>query len=320
MGQRAEQETVDRGGVRYGVALAVGLVATASPPGFAGVMAEPAVLVAGPLLALIGMQGIRSMPAFLATVFATAFVVTGMRDEVWFLERAWALVAGGSFAALTVAVPHWRLSSRALASVGLCVLAFALYLAPTAGGWAGVDWSIAGDIQAGYQNAIDGMALMRGGQPLDPAFVTSFLWLTDSTVHVYPARLGLQTMAALALAWWIYARVVRGGRSPVGPFRDFRFNDHLVWLLVVALGMIALRTGDDAARVGANVAVFMGGLYALRGLAVAIFVNGGLSWFGAGLIALGVFLLAPVVVGSALLVGIVDTWLDLRARVSAVAP
>lgn len=319
MEQGTHHETVGRGGARYVVALAVVLVATGSPPGLAGVLADPIVLVAAPLLALIGMQGIRSMPAFVATILATAFVVMGVRDEVWFLERAWALVAGGSFAALTVAVPHWRLSSRLLASVGLCAGAFALYLAPNGGGWAGVEWSVAGDIQAGYRNAIDGMALMRGGQALDPAFVTSLLWLSDSTVQVFPARLGLQTMAGLALAWGIHARVVRGRRSPLGPFRNFRFNDHLVWLLIVALAMLALRSGDGVARLGANIAVFMGGLYALRGLAVAIFVNGGLSWFGASLIALGMFLLAPVVVGSALLVGIVDTWLDLRARVSAVA-
>jgi hypothetical protein len=62
----------------------------------------------------------------------------------------------------------------------------------------------------------------------------------------------------------------------------------------------------------------MGGLYVLRGAAI-------LAWFipavafpvwSALLLALAALLLYPVTVGLALILGISDTWLDLRARFS----
>jgi Sec-independent protein secretion pathway component TatC len=63
----------------------------------------------------------------------------------------------------------------------------------------------------------------------------------------------------------------------------------------------------------------MGALYAMRGVGVVVFVNGGLSFIGITLFALGIVFAAPVVLGFAVLLGIADTWLDLRARVGSQA-
>ena len=59
----------------------------------------------------------------------------------------------------------------------------------------------------------------------------------------------------------------------------------------------------------------MGALYAVRGLAVGYAVGGGLSLFGFFILALGLLVAAPAVLGFAVLIGVADTWLDLRQRV-----
>jgi hypothetical protein len=63
----------------------------------------------------------------------------------------------------------------------------------------------------------------------------------------------------------------------------------------------------------------MGALYALRGVGVVLFVSGGLSLFSYSMFALGFLFAAPVVVGFAVLIGMADTWLDLRARAGELA-
>ena len=76
-----------------------------------------------------------------------------------------------------------------------------------------------------------------------------------------------------------------------------------------------MQFGEAFARVGSNAVVFMGGLYAMRGVAVFMFISGGLSLFGFVMFCLGIVLAAPLVLGIAVLVGVGDTWLDLRSRV-----
>lgn len=282
-------------------------------------VAQPLVLVAVPLLVLIGLGGIRSTSVFLVTVAGMFIVMVGPRDDLWYLERAWALIAGGTFAALAVGVPHWRFASKAFAAVGATVGIFAAFLASRRGAWQGVDWSVAGAVQAGYQNALDAMVMLRDGEALEPAFVSSMMWLSETTVEVFPARLAIQTMAALAIAWWLYVRLIHRTDHAIGPVDGFRFNDHLVWLMIAGLAMLALRPSEAITRVGANLAVWMGALYALRGTGVFVHVNGGISFVGMSLFAIGLLFAAPVVIGFAVILGMADTWLDLRARADSMA-
>ena len=58
----------------------------------------------------------------------------------------------------------------------------------------------------------------------------------------------------------------------------------------------------------------MGALYVLRGAGVILFVNGGMSALGAVVFAFAVLFLAPIVIATMLVVGVGDTWLDLRTR------
>jgi hypothetical protein len=59
----------------------------------------------------------------------------------------------------------------------------------------------------------------------------------------------------------------------------------------------------------------MAALYALRGVAVFLFVTGGVSFLGATLFTLALLFVAPVVLAVALFVGVGDTWLGVRERI-----
>ncbi len=149
--------------------------------------------------------------------------------------------------------------------------------------------------------------------------------LSDWGHQVFPALLALESLAALALAWSAYHRLSRTRLGPpLHPLREFRFNDQLVWGLIVGLTIMLLPTLSSLTGVGKNLLVFFGALYALRGFGV-------LSWFmspgrlGLTLVIGFVMLLAPVLnyiaalafmmLGvAALALGLGDTWADWRSR------
>ncbi len=115
--------------------------------------------------------------------------------------------------------------------------------------------------------------------------------ISEAGVSVFPALLALESLAALAIAWAIYHRLGRARLgAPLGKLREFRFNDQLVWGLIVGLTVILLPTLAALRDLGKNLLVFFGALYAVRGLGV-------LTWF-----------LAPVAVGVTLLAGFVMLW------------
>ena len=146
-----------------------------------------------------------------------------------------------------------------------------------------------------------------------------------SGVGLYPSILALESLMALALAWTTYHRLGRARLGPpLAPLRDFRFNDQLVWGLIVGLTIVFVPTLSAFGGVGRNLLVFFGALYAVRGLGV-------LSWFLApGALAVSAvvgfaMLWAPVLnavaaAGFTLLalaafgLGLGDTWADWRSR------
>lgn len=150
--------------------------------------------------------------------------------------------------------------------------------------------------------------------------------LSDAARTVFPALLALESLAILALAWATYHRLGRARLGlPLRPLREFRFNDQLVWGLIVGLTIMLVPTLGSVRGLGKNLLVFFGVLYAMRGIGV-------LTWFIApgslGItLAIGfLMLLAPVLkvfavlafmlVGvGALALGLGDTWADWRNRV-----
>lgn len=278
---------------------------------------QPSVLVAVPLLFLLGLGRVRGRAVFFVILLAVLVTLAGPRDGLWFAERAWALMIGGVFAALTMVAPTSRPSSRALGSVFASAAVVGGMLAVRADGWSSIDWSVSERLRSGFATWLDAITVLRQGEAVSPSLVSAIYRTAEAQVAVFPAMVGLESMAALGVVWWLYVRLVDGSDRGVGPLRRFGFNDHLVWLMIVGLVLLVVGAGDALTRLGANIAVFMGALYAVRGAGVIVFVSGGVSLFGYLMFALGFVFAAPVVVGFAVLVGIGDTWLDLRARVGS---
>jgi hypothetical protein len=136
----------------------------------------------------------------------------------------------------------------------------------------------------------------------------------EYAVALFPAMLALESLAALALAWAVYHRV---GRARLGPplaaLRDFRFNDQLVWGLVAGLVLVVVPWFSKLSPVGANLLVFFGAIYALRGLGVGLWFLAPGRVVMALLIAFSLFFWHVLGV-LALGLGLGDTWLDWRAR------
>jgi predicted membrane protein DUF2232 len=155
--------------------------------------------------------------------------------------------------------------------------------------------------------------------------------VSDVGRTIFPSLLALESLAALALAWATYHRLGRTRLgAPLQPLREFRFNDQLVWGLIVGLTTVLVPTLSALRGLGQNLLVFFGTLYAVRGLGV-------LSWFMAPgslgvAITIGVVLLfAPVLqvfafiaflflAVAALALGLGDTWADWRGRAARPAP
>lgn len=160
-------------------------------------------------------------------------------------------------------------------------------------------------------------ALLTLGNPNDAKGTGSLLVLA-------PALLGLESLLALALGWATYHRM---SRTRIGPplaaLRDLRFNDQLVWGLVVGATLLLLPTLSDWRAIGANAVCFFGTLYALRGAGVLVW------WIPDRLAVMALFalvvlvpLLGPVWLLALLLaitfiLGLGDTWRDFRAGAHA---
>jgi hypothetical protein len=139
-------------------------------------------------------------------------------------------------------------------------------------------------------------------------------------VSIAPALLALESLLALGLGWAAYHRLsrVRIG-PPLGALRDVRFNDQLVWGIVVGVTVLLLPTLAEWRTIGANLLCFFGSLYAFRGAGV-------LTWWIPDRLAVPALLvlvvlvpiLGPVwgvlaVLAVTFGLGLGDTWRDFRA-------
>ncbi len=282
--------------------------------------------------------------AFLAIAWVAIAVLmvrpSGPPDPFFNLARGWSLLLAGSFGLVSLFSPRRPAFPRSLLALGV-TLSFALVmslLGPVTMSQASktvaqefgrrnrefvtsVDSVIKAHPQE-WQDLVTKMPALKESTSQASAMLAS---TSEGGVVVFPAMLALESLAALALAWATYHRFSRARiGAPLGPLRDFRFNDQLVWGLIVGLTIMLLPTLTALSGVGKNLLVFFGALYALRGLGV-------LSWFmrprslgvtlGVGLVMLAtpvvnsVVALGFVMLGvAALALGLGDTWADWRSR------
>jgi hypothetical protein len=135
------------------------------------------------------------------------------------------------------------------------------------------------------------MQRMPEAAPMLTEFDQRLRETSETGKQLFPSLLFLESLIALALAWTTYHRIARTRLgAPLGPLKDFRFNDQLVWGLIAGLAIVFLPALDFIEVVGRNLLVFFGALYAIRGFGV-------LSWF-----------LAPGVLAATLMVGFAMLW------------
>jgi len=291
-----------------------GIVALLSP--LSSSLSSPIAMVGVPAgAALVAFQWRR--PASLALAlglflvsFAGAF---GSPAPLWLVERAWALLIAGGFVVATAAAPRASVLSRGMGALLVAAIVVAACGILRPGLLEGLDWRVTGQF--------DRVAMMFDLQGEAAATVAEAVRsFAEVAKAIYPSFLGLATLAALAVVTYVTRRM-EGIEAAVAPLREFRFGDHLVWVLVAGLLLLVLPVGGWATRCGGNVVAFMGGLYVLRGAGVLV-------WLGASVVSSGwtiaLWLIAavlfyPVTLGTAFVLGLSDTWLDLRTRLGVEA-
>lgn len=292
-----------RGG--WGAAFALALVATLISA------IHPALLIAVPLaLLLIALPPLRSPFRLIGLVLLALLFATPVTGPLWYAERGWALVLGAAFLAVVTLRPGRGFLPRGILSVAVASIVGAVILIGS-GGWQQVEWAIAHRFR---EAAAFWTARLEGASdPTLADMADTFRRIADLEVMLYPAMLALASLAALAVAWWVYRRLVERSGETLAPMREFRFADALVWVLIAGTILLIMPLGEVASRAGANLTTFMAALYMLRGAAIVVALTGaaGLSAFLMGVMAL---LLLPLFASAALVIGLSDTWLDLRRR------
>jgi hypothetical protein len=309
-GQQNEPTRDTRGEWKRAVALFLVVVSISPVPS--------TVLVGVPFVLLMLMLPARRLGG-LAFAALVAFVVTAGSEGMgglWYMERGWAVLVGGWFVAATLRWPDHSLTARSMRAVGGAAFTALAYFLTQPGSWGVLDFAVGERMRFSVDTTLEALRLLQGGENLAPALVQAVVATSEWQHALFPGLLGLASLAALGLAWWMYTRAGLGQRGALAPLTEFRFNDHYVWVFIGGLLLIVSGSGETLTRTGSNAVVFMGGLYALRGMAVVLFVNGGLTIFSAILTALALLFLAPVLVTGAVLIGLGDTWLDVRSRVA----
>lgn len=231
----------------------------------------------------------------------------------------WGTVAGVAFAESGRRFPESGVFSRALAGVGVAT-AFAAAGFAVSGLWKPYDAAVRGRF-AEAVGVWQRQWAASGSAPWPEDVRTALENAALLQGQLYPALAGLQTLAILALAWMGWNRLRQGERRPPGRFRELRFADHWVWALVAGLLLVLLPGVPGAVRLGGNLLVFMGAAYTLRGAAViAALASGAPTVLKVVCGAMAALFFPPAAVFAAALVGLGDTWLDVRRRVNEAAP
>lgn len=249
------------------------------------------------------------------------------------LEGAFALVLGVSFAFVAL-VRADRFLIRALLSVGIALAVMVLFLETLGPGLARsrtlVRERYAESVRVGGDQFLRiASEQLRGGTAAEAAAqlqeVRAFVDLAQQRVPaalsaVAPALLALESLAILALGWALYHRFSRVRLGlPLSLLAEFRFPDGLVWGIVVGLALLVVPGLAPVRGVAANLLVFFGALYAVRGIGVLWFfmAPGPVATVLAAMIGLSFI---QAVLPTAACIGLSDTWLDWRRRLAADTP
>lgn len=288
------------------------------------VMFVPAALFALPLALLLAATPPRTKREIIVAAVAGSFSIAWLITAGELPDQ---LMRAGIVIAVTVFVPgavytRTSVTHRALLAVALAAFAVGNMLYVVGSSWGELHWWVGH--RAGYTARVLSSAMWMAQDPTASGLSQVAQLVNDAvrfTADYHAGIVALELMAGMVLGTAIYHRVAATPRgTAVGRLRDFRFNDQLGWVAIVPLGVVLLPKLTAARLAAANVLLVLGALYAIRGVAVIAFglsllrVGGGLV---AVLVALAALLLLPVALPGAILLGVVDSRLDIRRRWSS---
>ena len=283
------------------------------------VVLAPSVFLLGPLLLLLLLSGPRALREWVwisvSALGLSIWVRAGSGDLPVRMLQAAGLLFSGAMAASSLVWPHAKSTLARLGAAGtFMVLGLVVWAAILGIGVAEVTGAIA-------EQTVRMATLMMQGPPTPSPEVRGLL---ESVIQSAPAfaRLtpGLLVLAALAgggLAWAWYHRVAVTpvGRPPL-PFAQFRFDDRLVWGAIITLAMVLAPVSERWTWLGWNLLLIWIGLYGYRGGAVFWSLVRRAPVFLRIALLLGGVLLLPFASGGLLVLGLADTWVDLRQRLA----
>lgn len=269
---------------------------------------DPLQLMMVPLAMLLVALPPRRPPLLVFAAVLAVVSLIGPTGAMGSVERGWALTLGGYFVLAVVVWPEQTFMLRAMAALAATAVTAGALVA-LQGGWSELDWVMA----THYREMAETMSRNWPGGMVDADEVVELA--AGLPARLFPAFLAVGSVGALGVSWWGYRRLAQRGR-PLGRLTEFRFPDPLVWVLIVGVALLIVPMAGWAPRLGSNLVFFMGALYALRGLAVLVALVVGMVGLKLPvLVVLGIVgvLLYPIVVAGTLLLGVTDTWLDLRS-------
>lgn len=234
--------------------------------------------------------------------------VTGvfqLLTAVAFVTVAWAAPGGGPFLRRATGALAWG-------AAGATALAWILNGADT---WGLLAWDAVRQASFAERTIIEAMT---------PQALSSLYSMYEPMVRfLSAARPGLEILGgygALAAVWQWHVRTARAPLGPpLGAFREFRFADGAVWGVIVATIVWIAAAKAPGLRIAAlNAELVLGVLYLLRGAAIVGAAAALVAipvWMQVTAVLSGV-LFAAVTAPSLCLLGVSDTWMEFRRRLS----
>jgi hypothetical protein len=284
---------------------------------FAGyLLVAPPMFVFGPLVGLLLLSRPATLREWVWVAAATSWSLLWLSEAGGLsgqFVRAAAVLVSGSYLALTVWRPSNQLSRCLAATAGAGI---------ALGGWMiglGVRWTeLRQSIQLDLAE-IDRLARAQwSGMSGATEALADLAGMADTLSMLYPGLLALAAIAGLRLAWSWYHRIAERPIGPApAPFAAFSFNDQMVWGLVIGVALLLLPL-PGVRVIGDNLVLVWAALYAVRGMAVFAAIAGRVPAPVLVALAAVTLLLLPFVVGGLTLLGLADTWLDFRRRLTPV--
>jgi len=290
----------------------------------ANVIFAPAALIALPLAALLVITSLGSPRELVTAAIAGGLSLAWLMDSGGLPDqavRASAIIATTVYVTVTWLV-RTSVIHRCLIAAAGAVVSVALLLVALGSSWGELRWWV--EHQVGYAARVASQVLWMVGNGSASTASNIDTWISDSVRFMadYSPAIGtIQLVAGLSLATALYHAVAHEPRGPgLRRLRDFRFSEHVGWVAIAGLAVILIPKLVAAKLAAVNLLLVMGTLYALRGVAVAAF---GIQLLGAGsgmftaLAMVAALLMLPIALAGAILLGVVDSGLDLRRRWTA---